>query len=102
VVIFFFVGYPDSDFTIKPGERVKAGDQVQFEARIKPSDRRQLEYQWDFDGDGTWDTEWQPSPTATHKYAEKRKYVVRLKVREKVKPRGRWRVEEGTRKLEVQ
>jgi len=101
VVIFFFVGYPDSDFTIKPGDKVEPGQDVQFEARIKPTPRRRLEYQWDFDGDGTWDTDWQQSPTASFKYDKERKYIVKFKMRELVKPRGRWRVNEGTQKLEV-
>jgi NADH-quinone oxidoreductase subunit L len=101
VVIFFFVGFPDSDFTIKPGDKVEPGQDVQFEARIKPTPRRRLEYQWDFDGDGTWDTGWQQSPNASFKYDKERKYVVRLKMRERVKPRGRWRVNEGTQKLVV-
>ncbi|MFX0194871.1 MAG: Ig-like domain-containing protein [Candidatus Hodarchaeota archaeon] len=29
-----------------------------------------LQYRWDFDGDGTWDTAYSPEPTATHTYGE--------------------------------
>ncbi|MFX0194869.1 MAG: Ig-like domain-containing protein [Candidatus Hodarchaeota archaeon] len=29
-----------------------------------------LQYRWDFDGDGTWDTAYSPEPTATHTYME--------------------------------
>ena len=41
-----------------------------------------LEYRWDFDDDGNWDTNWMDSPYATYSYAEARVYEVTLEVRD--------------------
>jgi hypothetical protein len=101
VLIFFFIKYSDADFTIKPDDQVKVGEQVEFEARLKGTDARKVEYQWDFDGDGNWDTKWQTSPVASHSFDKKHK---KKKVRVVLRIRDlRWkRVETGSRKVEVQ
>ncbi|MBN1800862.1 MAG: PKD domain-containing protein, partial [Candidatus Lokiarchaeota archaeon] len=39
-----------------------------------------LEYRWDFDGDGTWDTAWSASPTATHTWNDDYTGTVYLEV----------------------
>jgi len=39
-----------------------------------------LLYRWDFDSDGTYDTDWSPSPLASHTYPEWREYLVTLEV----------------------
>lgn len=41
-----------------------------------------LEFRWDFDGDGTWDTGWLADPTVTHQFVTPGNYTVRLEVRD--------------------
>jgi len=39
-------------------------------------------YQWDWTGDGVWDTEWLSTPTTTHSYLAAGTYTVRLQVKD--------------------
>lgn len=39
-----------------------------------------LEVRWDWEDDGTWDTEWTVTKTAEHRYAEAGTYTIRLEV----------------------
>lgn len=41
-----------------------------------------LEYRWDFDDDGTWDTGWSSSPTSPHTWVDDWSGVARLEVRD--------------------
>ena len=83
---FILTMAPDN-FTITPGEQVKVGDQVSFDAtRMTTVDRRDLEYRWDFTGDGKPDTQWSTGTVAKHKFDKAGKYRVTLYVRDK-----RWR-----------
>jgi len=42
----------------------------------------ELDYRWDFDDDGEYDTEWSTDPTATYSYAEGGTYTVTLQVKD--------------------
>jgi len=46
------------------------------------ADGDNLMYQWDFDNDGLWDTEWSPNPTFTHTYSDDYSGFVVLNVRD--------------------
>ena len=41
-----------------------------------------IEYRWDFDGDGTWDTEWLATPYAEYTYQVAGNYTVILEVKD--------------------
>lgn len=45
-------------------------------------DGHALEYAWDFDNDGNWDTGWSPDPTVTHTWCDDYTGTVRLIVKE--------------------
>src|SRR2546430_9952114 len=40
-----------------------------------------LEYRWDWEGDGTWDTPWSVNPTADHAYGSPGNFTLVLQVR---------------------
>ncbi len=40
-----------------------------------------LSFRWDWDGNGTWDTDWSSDPVATHVYLDGGWYLVRVEVR---------------------
>ena len=46
-------------------------------------DNQSLYRRWDFDGDGTWDTEYTKENTASYQYSEARLYEVKLEVKDK-------------------
>ncbi len=41
-----------------------------------------LKVRWDFENDGTWDTEWSTDKTVTHKYDKVDNYTVKLEVKD--------------------
>ena len=96
-VIVFAISTPPSKFVIKglvkgtgkkAALRAEPGQQVVFDAsRAVTADQRNLEFRWDFDGDGKWDVPgekgWSPSAVATHVFAKAGRYKVILKVRDK-------------------
>ena len=41
-----------------------------------------LEVRWDFDNDGTWDTEWSKEKISHHKYDEIKNYIAKVEVRD--------------------
>ena len=43
-----------------------------------------LQFRWDLDGDGTWDTPFQPSPKVTHRYNTGGTKTVRMQVRDRL------------------
>ncbi len=42
----------------------------------------QLQVRWDFDGDGSWDTEWSVEKTENHQFGIENTYVVKLEVKD--------------------
>jgi NADH-quinone oxidoreductase subunit L len=83
VLMIIYVASPPNTFVIRPDRRVKVGESVIFDARQAGTDEaRILEYQWDFDGDGKWDTVWSSRSVATHVYQQKKIYQVQLQVRD--------------------
>ena len=46
-------------------------------------DGTNLEYRWDYDGNGVWDTPFSPSAAADHEYPDYRTYNARLAVRDR-------------------
>jgi hypothetical protein len=102
--IVVWVSYPPDGFAVKaggvrPGQKVAIGQRVIFDAsREFSGDQRTLEYQWDFDGDGVWDTTWTPAAVATHAYGRKGSFNAVLKVRDR-----RWRtIATESKTVEVQ
>ncbi len=86
VLVFVLTMAPDN-FVIKPGVKVKAGEQITLDATRKTTaDQRQLQYRWDLTGDGTPDTDWSTQTVTRHKFDRKGKHKVTLFVRDM-----RWR-----------
>jgi len=57
------------------------GSPITFDASASSDpDGDSLRYRWDFDGDGTWDTAWSPSATATHTWQDDYTGTVYLEV----------------------
>jgi PKD repeat protein len=76
---------------------VSLGQRVVFNAsRGGEVDRRELEYQWDFEGDGKYST-WSPSAVESYVFVRKGAYTVRLRVKDR-----RWQtLSTESKKLEV-
>jgi len=82
-VIVFFSAIPPNDFSIKPGKKVKVGDKVMFDATRRVNvDKRNLKYEWDFNGDGKPDgpPSYDPKPPKPHVYTKPGRYKVTLTV----------------------
>jgi NADH-quinone oxidoreductase subunit L len=98
-ILYLFAGPVIEIQVTSEGKAVKVvekGKEVQFTARVAGSTGTSHEYKWDF-GDGSEESAWQASPAASHTYKDKKRYKVKLKVRDK-----RWkRVEEDTKNVEV-
>ncbi len=78
-------GAPAASFTTDPASPT-VGRTVSFDASATSDDdtaAASIEVRWDFDGDGTFDTSWSATRTATHAYAAEGSYVVRLEARDK-------------------
>lgn len=41
-----------------------------------------LQVRWDFDGDGTWDTDWNTDKTQSHQYSSEADYTAKLEVKD--------------------
>jgi len=73
---------PTASFTYSPSSGLYEGDEIIFDASESTDPLYEsLVYQWDFDGDGTADTGWSTSPTATYSFSEKGVKEVVLYVR---------------------
>ncbi|MCK4581166.1 MAG: PKD domain-containing protein, partial [Dehalococcoidia bacterium] len=61
-----------------------AGVEITFDgsASYDPDPDDTLEYRWDFEDDGTYDTDWSSSPYATHTWNQGHTGTVRLQVRD--------------------
>jgi len=59
------------------------GEEIEFDGSLSSDpEETELDYRWDFDGDGEWDTNWSTEATATHSYGEEGVYTVKLEVRD--------------------
>ncbi len=72
---------PTARFTHSP-TWAKVGAPVTFDASgsSDPNPGATLQYRWDWTNDGTWDTAWSSTATATHAYAAAGTYTSRLQV----------------------
>jgi len=96
-VIVVWVSWPPDRFDMLPSQKVQVGQSVTFDAsKSLAGEQRTLRYRWDF-GDGSTPTEWSPTALATHTFAKKGTFKVKLQVEDK-----RWRTSAAeTRKVEV-
>ncbi len=75
---------PVASFTIYPPAGI-IGTIFAFDASGTTDDHDDLaalQFRWDFDGDGTWDSPWSSSPAATHAYTESGAYLPVLEARD--------------------
>lgn len=75
---------PVASFTVIP-ERGFLQDIFIFDASSSSDaedNNADLEIRWDFDGDGTWDTEYTTGKNGEHQYSEAGQYEVKLEVRD--------------------
>ncbi|MCC6746140.1 MAG: NADH-quinone oxidoreductase subunit L [Deltaproteobacteria bacterium] len=82
-LVVYWVSSPPDRFEVRPPSPVVVGQSVTFDATqgVIP-DQRKLEYRWDFDGDGTWDTSFSAAATTSHAFPKAGKYKVKLEVRD--------------------
>ncbi len=71
----------DADLVLTPATGTVLRDVV-CDASGSASRSRALEYRWDFDGDGTWDTAWSSTPTAERRFSGADTITVVVKVRD--------------------
>ena len=90
VLAFFFSGCekdntePTASFTINPAIG-NLSTVFSFDASActdEQDDISKLEVRWDWNSDGTWDTEYSTEKTATHQYSELGNYSVILEVKD--------------------
>ncbi len=75
---------PDVDFTIAPPAGI-VGTNFDFDASGTTDDSDvigDIEFRWDWKSDGTWDTSWSTTATATHAYNSSGAYTVTLQARD--------------------
>ena len=75
---------PQADFTITPPAGI-VGVQFEFDASATTDDHdplSQLQFRWDFNGDGVWDADWSSSATAHYTYSEGGSYKITLEVKD--------------------
>jgi len=59
------------------------GEEITFDGSSSSDpEGTELQYRWDFDGDGTYDTNWSTEATATHSYEQAGDYTVILQVKD--------------------
>jgi uncharacterized protein (TIGR02145 family) len=75
---------PRANFSMTP-DSANITREFAFDASLSKDDEDslgQLEFRWDLDGDGQWDTEFSGTPVISRRYAEKDHYRIRLEVRD--------------------
>lgn len=75
---------PEAKFKITPPAGI-IGTKFQFDASETTDDIdniSQLKFRWDFDSDGTWDTEWTNNLTISHSFTESSSYTVTLSAKD--------------------
>ena len=72
---------PTARIALSPGYP-RPGDAVSFDASSSTSLNGSLEARWDWEDDGTWDTSWSTTLTASHAFLTEGAYTVRLEVRD--------------------
>ena len=75
---------PAAKFTVSPPAGV-VGTLFTFNAATSTDDHDNLaalQFRWDWETDGTWDTNWKTSSSATHSYTEAGAYSVTLEVKD--------------------
>ena len=75
---------PQAEFSFDPPAGI-VGTVFRFDATSTVDNRDNvaaLEFRWDWETDGTWDTGWRQDPAATHIYEESGSYTVNLEVRD--------------------
>jgi PKD repeat protein len=70
---------PTAAFTFAPSPAF-AGEAVRFDASTSSDDEGIAKYEWDLNGDGTFETNSAASPTTTHTFDQPGTFTVRLKV----------------------
>jgi len=71
---------PTADLSVSPTNPY-VGDNINFDASGSTDDRTTyLEYRFDFDGDGNWDTSWSYNTTETYSFPTKGTYNARVEV----------------------
>jgi PKD repeat protein len=70
---------PTAAFTAAPSPAF-TGEQVTFDGSSSSDDEGVAKYEWDLDGDGTFETNTAANPKATHTYAQAATVTVRLRV----------------------
>lgn len=78
---------PDAQFTINPPAGI-IGTSFTFDATGSTDDldeQTNLQYRWDFESDGNWDSNWSSSPTVNKTYSEAGSYLVTLQVMDSAK-----------------
>ena len=75
---------PQVEFSFDPPAGI-VGTRFSFDASLTFDDKDDvavLEFRWDWDTDGIWDTGWRQNPAATHVYEKRGSYTVNLEVRD--------------------
>lgn len=72
---------PAADLTVTPTAGTVLTDFV-FDASGSVSGNRALEFRWDWENDGTWDTDWSSESSATRRFAAGDTIVTVVEVRE--------------------
>jgi len=75
---------PTASFVVNP-ESGTVETTYQFDAsgcHDEQDDASLLQVRWDFDGDGSWDTDWNTDKMATHQFSDSRIYNAKMVVRD--------------------
>ncbi len=74
---------PVAEFLWEPS--LEVAGQINYDAclSIDEEDSIDLEYRWDFDANGTWDTDWSHDKKALHSFGEFTKVTTKMQARDK-------------------
>ncbi len=85
---------PDADFSIEP-EVGNISTNFIFDASDSSDyedDSSNLSVRWDWENDGTWDTEWNTTKVAIHKFMDIGLFEVKLEVKDSRNSTGTWTI----------